>query len=192
MWKMKVLIACEESGIIREAFKKLGHDAWSCDLLDTAIPGNHIKDDIMNVLRHGGREWDLVIAHPYCTHTAVSGARWFKDKQEKQKKAIQFFMFFTTLQTRKVAIEHPISIMSRIYRKPDQIIQPHQFGHGECKAICLWLRGLPLLIPTKIVSGREQRIWKMPPSKDRSKLRSKTYPGMAKAMAEQWGTNKPK
>ncbi len=182
---MKVLIACEESGIVREAFKKLGHDAWSCDLLDTAIIGNHIKDDVRNHLEG----WDLIIAHPYCTHTAVSGARWFKQKIKdgRQKKAIEFFMMFVNAPCEKIAVEHPISIMSTIFQKPNQIIQPYEFGHGEKKATCLWLKGLPLLKPTEIVNGREQRIWKMPPSANRTKLRSKTYFGIAKAMAEQWG-----
>ncbi len=182
---MKILIACEESGIVRDAFAKLGHDAWSCDLLPTDIPGNHIKDDVRKHLEG----WDLIIAHPYCTHTAISGARWFnqKVKDGRQKKAIEFFMMFVNAPCDKICIEHPISIMSRIYRKPDQIIQPWMFGHGEVKRTCFWLKNLPLLKSTKIVNGREARIHKMPPSKDRSKLRSRTYLGIAKAMAEQWG-----
>jgi site-specific DNA-cytosine methylase len=188
---MKVLVACEESQEVCKAFRDLGHEAYSCDLKPCSggHPEWYIQDDIMNVLRHGGEEWDLIIAHPYCTHTSVSGARWFAQKRKdgRQQEAIRFFMFFTTLKCEKVAIEHPISIMSSEYRKPDQIIQPYMFGHGETKATCLWLKGLPKLKPTDIVEGREQKIWKMPPSKDRAELRSKTYPGIAKAMAQQWG-----
>ena len=185
---MKVLIACEYSGIIREEFNKLNHDAWSCDLLETEIPGKHIIGDVRKVIL--SKHWDLMIAHPPCTHLSVSGARWFKEKQKdgRQQKAIDFFMFFTLTRIKKVCIENPISIMSTRYRKPNQIIQPYQFGHGETKSTCLWLEGLPLLKPTNIVEGREQRIWKMPPGKDRAKLRSKTYLGIAKAMAEQWNT----
>lgn len=183
---MKVLIACEFSGIIRDAFVKHGHDAWSCDLLPSDILGQHIQDD---VLRHLEDDWDLFIAHPYCTHTAVSGAKWFKQKQKdyRQQKAIVFFMQLALAPIKKICIEHPISIMSTIWRKPDQIIQPYQFGHGETKATCIWIKNLPLLIPTKIVSGREHKIHKMPPSKNRGYLRSKTYQGIANAMAEQWG-----
>lgn len=177
---MKVLIACEFSGIVRDAFIDKGHDAWSCDLLPTERPGNHYQCDIRNVLN---MKWDLVIAHPPCTDLSVSGARWFKDKD--QQPAIKFFMIFTKLSC-KWAIENPIGIMSTRFRKPDQIIQPWQFGHGETKATCLWLSGLPKLKPTNIVDGREGKIWKMPPSKDRAKLRSLTYTGIAKAMAEQW------
>ncbi len=186
---MKVLIACEFSGIVREAFKAKGHDAWSCDLLSTEIPGQHIQNDVLATLNDG---WDLMIAHPPCTHLAVSGARWFKEKQKEQWDAIKFFMAFAefadrNLKVTKVCIENPVSIMSTIYRKPDQIIQPWQFGHGETKATCLWLSGLTLLKPTEIVSGREARIHKMAPSKDRWKERSRTFQGIANAMAEQWG-----
>lgn len=182
---MNVLIACEYSGIVREAFKNLGHNAWSCDLLDTDIPGNHIKD---NVLNHLENEWDLMIAHPPCDNLAVSGARWFKEKQAdyRQQKSIVFFMQLALANIPKIAVENPIGIMSTIWRKPNQIIQPWQFGHGETKATCLWLKGLPNLQPTNIVDGREQRIFKMPPSKDRWKLRSKTFDGIAEAMAIQW------
>jgi site-specific DNA-cytosine methylase len=184
---MKVLVACEFSGVVREAFKARGHDAWSCDLLPTEIPGQHIQDNILNVLRHGGADWDLVIAHPPCTHLAVSGARWFKGKEKEQQEAIWFFEFFTRLKTFKVCIENPISIMSRVYRKPDQIIQPWMFGHGETKATCLWLKNLPKLIPTDLVEGREQRVFKEPPRPERWKNRSRTYKGIAEAMASQWG-----
>jgi site-specific DNA-cytosine methylase len=181
---VNILIACEFSGIVREAFNKKGHDAWSCDLFPTDIEGKHIQSDISNVLRWN---WDLMIAHPPCTHLAVSGARWFKDKQEEQKEAINFFMKLVNAPIKKICVENPVSIMSTKYRKPDQIIQPWQFGHGETKATCLWLKNLPLLQPSTIVEGRENRIHKMPPSKDRGKLRSITYQGIADAMVEQWG-----
>src|SRR5678810_1187609 len=152
---MKVLIACEFSGIVRDAFKEKGHDAWSCDLLDTEIPGQHIKDDVLKVLNHG---WDLMIAHPPCTHLSVTGARWFKDKKEEQEQALEFVRQLLNAPIEKIALENPISIISTRVRKPDQIIQPWQFGHGETKATCLWLKGLPLLVPTDIVSGREARV----------------------------------
>lgn len=181
---MKVLIACEFSGIVREAFKRNNHNAWSCDLLPSEIPGQHIQEDVLNVLDEG---WDLMIAHPPCTHLAVSGARWFKDKQQEQKEAIGFFMELINAPIPKIAVENPISIMSSRYKKPDQIIQPWMFGHGETKATCLWIKDLPLLIPTNIVEGREQRIWKFPPSENRWKERSKTFHGIADAMATQWG-----
>lgn len=180
---MKVAILCEFSGIVRDAFIKKGHDAVSCDLLDTESPGPHIKGDLMNYDWSG---YDLIIAHPPCTHLAVSGARWFKDKQKEQKEAIDFFMWIAGQPVDKICIENPICIMSTKWRKPDQIIQPWQFGHGETKATCLWLKNLPKLKPTNIVEGREQRIWKLPPSKDRAKLRSKTFQGIADAMANQW------
>ena len=183
---MKVLIACEESQAVCIEFRKLGHEAWSCDLLPCSggHPEWHIQDDVSKHLEG----WDLVIAFPPCTHLAGSGARWFPEKRKdgRQQAAINFFMLFTKFLG-KIAIENPIGIMSTIYRKPDQIIQPWMFGHGETKATCLWLQGLPKLKPTNIVEGREQRIWKMPPSEDRAILRSKTYVGIAKAMAEQWG-----
>ena len=181
---MKVLIACEESGIVREAFKRLGHNAWSCDLLDTAIPGQHIKDDVLKHLEDG---WELMIAHPPCTYLAVSGARWFKGRCDKQLDALTFVEDLMNSPIEKICIENPISIISTHIRKPEQIIQPYMFGHGEVKRTCLWLKNLPLLKSTNIVTGREARIHKMPPSKDRAKLRSITYPGIAKAMAEQWG-----
>lgn len=181
---MKVLVACEFSGVVREAFRALGHNAWSCDLLPTDIPGNHIQGDVLDVLGDG---YDLMIAHPPCTHLAVSGARWFKYKQEEQKQAIDFFMQLINAPIKKIAVENPICIMSTRYRKPDQIIQPWQFGHGETKATCFWLKGLGKLTPTNIVEGREPRIHKLPPSKDRWKLRSVTYQGIAEAMATQWG-----
>ena len=183
---MRVLIGCEFSGIVSEAFRQRGHDAWSCDLLDTEIPGPHYKGDIRNVL---SKQWDIAIFHPPCTDLAVSGARYFKEKRAdgRQQAAIEFFLLLAQSEIPKTATENPISIMSTIYRKPDQIIQPWMFGHGEVKATCLWLKGLPALTPTNIVSGREARIHLMPPSADRWKNRSRTFPGIADAMAEQWG-----
>lgn len=181
---MNIIIACEYSGTVRDAFIEQGHNAHSCDLLPTDKPGPHYQGDIRDILYK--YKWDLMIAHPPCTHTAVSGARWFKNKQAEQKAAIEFFMMLANAPIKKIAIEHPISIMSNIYRKPDQIIQPWMFGHGETKATCLWLKNLPKLKPTNIVEGREQKIWKLPPTKDRWKLRSKTFEGIAKAMAQQW------
>jgi len=185
---MKALIACEESQAVTKEFRKLGHEAYSCDIVDCSggYPEWHIKSDVAAVLFY--QEWDIVVAFPPCTHLAVSGARWFKQKQAdgRQQKAIDFFMMFANYPCEKKSIEQPISIMSTRYRKPDQIIQPWQFGHGETKSTCLWLFGLPKLEPTNIVDGREQKVWKMPPSENRAKLRSKTYSGIAKAMAEQW------
>ena len=174
---MKVLVACEFSGVVREAFRSKGHDAWSCDLLTTEITGPHIQGNVLDQLT---RDWDLMIAHPPCTHLAVSGARWFKYKQKEQSLALD-------APIQKIALENPVSIISSKIRKPDQIIQPWQFGYGETKTTCLWLKSLPKLEPTDIVEGRENRIHRMPPSKDRWKKRSRFYPGIAKAMAEQWG-----
>ena len=181
---MKVLIACEFSGIVREAFKAKGHDALSCDLLPSEIPGNHYQGDVRDIIDNG---FDLMIAHPPCTHLAVSGARWFKDKKVEQKEALDFVRFLMDANIPKIAIENPISIISSHIRKPDQIIQPWQFGHGETKKTCLWLKNLPLLQPTNIVDGRKDRIHKLPPSENRWKERSRTYEGIAKAMADQWG-----
>ena len=181
---MKVLVACEISGRARDAFRALGHDAVSCDLLPSETPGPHIQGDVLNHLDDG---WDLMIAHPPCTHLAVSGARWFKDKQQEQKEAIAFFLKLVNAPIQRIAIENPVGIMSTKYRKPDQIIQPWQFGHGETKATCLWLKNLPKLVPTDIVDGRDQKVHRMPPSPDRGKNRSRTYQGIADAMAAQWG-----
>jgi len=183
---MRVLIACEFSGVVRDAFAKLGHYAMSCDLLPTESPGNHYQGDVLDILEDG---WDLMIAHPPCTHLAVSGARWFKDKQAEQADALKFVQTLLDAPIPKIALENPISIISSRIRKPDQIIQPWQFGHGETKATCLWLRGLKPLTPTNIVSGREARVHKLPPSEDRWKLRSKTFQGIADAMAQQWGNS---
>ena len=182
---LRVLVACEYSGTVREAFKDLGHYAMSCDLLDTEIPGEHYKGDVRDILFDG---WDIMIAHPPCTHLAVSGARWFKDKQREQAEALEFVGLLMNAPIPRIAIENPISIISSRIRKPDQIIQPWQFGHGETKSTCLWLKNLPKLEPTNIVEGREQRIWKMPPSKDRWKERSRTFTGIAEAMASQWAS----
>jgi len=181
---MNVLIACEFSGIVREAFKAKGHDALSCDLLPSEIPGNHYQGDVRDIIDNG---FDLMIAHPPCTHLAVSGARWFKDKKVEQKEALDFVRFLMDANIPKIAIENPISIISSHIRKPDQIIQPWQFGHGETKKTCLWLKNLPLLQPTNIVDGRKDRIHKLPPSETRWKERSRTYKGIAQAMADQWG-----
>lgn len=184
---MRVLVACEESQVVTIELRKLGHRAFSCDVLDCSggFPDWHLKGDVRKYLKNS---WDMIIAFPPCTDLAVSGARWFKEKalDGRQQASIDFFMMFAQLPCRKIAIENPIGIMSSIYRKPDQIIQPWQFGHGETKATCLWLKGLPKLIPTNIVSGREQKVWKMPPGPERAKLRSKTYEGIARAMASQW------
>lgn len=184
---MKILIACEFSGIVREAFKSNGHDAYSCDLLSSEIEGNHIQEDVLNILGDG---WHMMIAHPPCTHLAVSGARWFKDKIKEQIEALEFVKKLMNAPIEKICIENPISIISSKIRKPDQIIQPWQFGHGETKATCLWLKNLPILKPTDIVEGRIARIHNMPPSKERGKERSRTYIGIAKAMSEQWITKK--
>jgi site-specific DNA-cytosine methylase len=181
---MRVLVACEFSGVVRDAFKERGHDAWSCDLLPTETPGKHFQQDVLSILEDG---WDLLIAHPPCTHLAVSGARWFKEKQEEQKEALLFVRALLDAPVARIALENPVSIISSRVRKPNQIIQPWQFGHGETKATCLWLKGLPNLVPTNIVSGREARVHRMPPSPDRWKERSKTFTGIAQAMAAQWG-----
>lgn len=185
---MKVLIACEYSGRVRDAFRAAGHNAWSCDLLESERDdtGNHI---IGNVLEHLHAGWDLMIAHPPCTHLAVSGARHFEAKKAdgRQQESIDFFLALARAPIPRIAIENPVCIMSSVWRKPDQTIQPWMFGHGETKATCLWLKGLPHLVPTNIVPGREPRVHRMPPGPDRWKERSRTYEGIAAAMAEQWG-----
>lgn len=187
---MKVLIACEFSGIVREAFQRQGHDAWSCDLLPTEIPGNHLQCDVLTILDQG---WDLMIAHPPCTYLCNSGVRWLhKDKNRWIDLTVgaRFFNELMHAPIKKIAIENPIMhkhAMKIIEAKQSQVIQPWQFGHGETKATCLWLKYLPPLKPTKIVEGREQRLHRLPPSKDRWKLRSTTYQGIADAMAKQWG-----
>jgi hypothetical protein len=181
---VRVLIACEFSGIVRDAFIRHGHYAVSCDLLPCEQPGPHIQDDVLEHLNDG---WDLMIAHPPCTHLAVSGARWFKDKQEEQTKALIFVQKLLRCNIEKICVENPISVISTRIRKPNQIIQPWMFGHPETKATCLWLKNLPKLQPTNIVDGRENKVWKCPPGKDRWKIRSRTYLGIADAMSIQWG-----
>jgi site-specific DNA-cytosine methylase len=181
---VRVLVACEYSGTVRDAFAARGHDAWSCDLLPTERPGNHYQGDVFDIIDNS---WDLMIAHPPCTHLAVSGARWFKDKQIEQVEALDFVRRLLDAPIPRIALENPISIISSRIRKPDQIIQPWQFGHGETKATCLWLKNLPKLTPTNIVEGREARIHKMPPGPDHWKERSRTFEGIAQAMAAQWG-----
>lgn len=183
---MKVLVACEYSGKVRQAFIARGHYAMSCDLLPADDNSEfHYQGDVRDILQN---EWDLMICHPPCTHLAVSGARWFKDKQAEQAEALAFVSLLLNAPIPRIALENPISIISSKIRKPDQIIQPWQFGHGETKATCLWLKNLPTLTPTNVVDGREARIHKMPPSADRWKKRSETYQGIASAMAQQWGT----
>ena len=192
---MRVLVACEFSGIVRDAFRARGHDAWSCDLLPTERPGQHIQHDVhlyrfkveggpWSLLADG---WDLMVAHPPCTHLAVSGARWFKGKEREQKEALRFVEELLAAPIPRIALENPISIISSRIRKPDQIIQPWMFGHGETKATCLWLKNLPKLVPTNIVEGREARVHRASPGPDRWKERSRTLQGIADAMADQWG-----
>ncbi len=181
---MRVLIACEFSGAVRDAFLALGHDAMSCDILPTEKPGPHHQGDVRDVLGDG---WDLMIAHPPCTHLAVSGARWFKEKRAEQEDALAFVRILLDAPIPRIALENPVSIISSRIRKPDQTIQPWQFGHGETKATCLWLIGLPPLVPTDIVAGREARVHRMPPGPNRWRERSRTFPGIAAAMAAQWG-----
>jgi site-specific DNA-cytosine methylase len=181
---LNIIVACEFSGTVRDAFIAEGHTAISCDLLPTERPGNHIQGDIRTVDIAG---YDLLIAHPPCTYLASSGARWWKDRHQEQQEAIDFVKWIATLSVPKIAIENPIGKLSKAWRKPDQIIQPWQFGHGETKATCLWLKGLPVLQPTNIVDGRVPRIHWTSSSKMRWKLRSRTYEGIAQAMAQQWG-----
>lgn len=169
---MRVLVACEFSGIVRDAFRDLGHDAWSCDLLPTE--------------RALENPWDMIIAHPPCTLLTVAGARWWKGKEKEQEEAAKFAMAFERYAP-KVCTENPIGRLSTVWRKPEQIIQPWQFGHGETKATCLWLKNLPKLVPTKIVEGRTPRVHYASPGPDRWKERSRTLTGIANAMAEQWG-----
>ncbi len=192
---MKVLIACEFSGCVRDAFIARGHDAMSCDLLPTDVKGPHYQGNVLDLITE---EWDMLIAFPSCTHLCSSGARWWKDKKQEQQDAIDFVMRLWTFGVPKIAIENPIGILSGVWRKPNQIIQPWMFGHEETKATCLWLKGLPNLQPTNIVgpppknmTKEEKKKWNKvhyaSPGKDRWKIRSKTYAGVGKAMAEQWG-----
>jgi hypothetical protein len=181
---VRVLVACEFSGRVRDAFLRRGHNALSCDLLPTESPGPHYRGDVRDILSD---DWDLMIAHPPCTYLAASGARWFRYRRCEQDRALEFIRLLLDVPIPRIALENPIGVISTRIRKPDQIIQPWQFGHGETKATCLWLKNLPLLVPTNIVNGREERIHRLPPSKDRGKLRSITYSGIAEAMASQWG-----
>jgi len=183
---MKILIACEESQEVCKAFRYRGHEAFSCDILPCSggHPEWHIQDDVMNHLFKG---WDMMIAHPPCTYLAVSGARWFDTRRYEQMNALKFVKALMDAPIPKIAVENPISVISSAIRKPDQIIQPWMFGHEETKATCLWLKNLPLLKPTRIMQKREPKVHMMPPGKDRAKLRSKTYRGIARAMAQQWG-----
>jgi hypothetical protein len=183
--KMRVLIACEFSGIVRDSFCNKGHDAWSCDLIPTeGKKYRHIQGDVRKHLKDG---WDMLIAFVPCTRLCVSGARWFKEYLDEQEQAVGFFLRMAHAPIERICIENPVGIMSTWWRKPDQIIQPWQFGHGETKATCLWVKNLPLLKPTNIVSGRRARVHMEPPSKERWKNRSRTYYGIAQAMADQWG-----
>lgn len=202
---MRVLVACEFSGIVRNAFAAKGHDAWSCDLLPTEQPGNHIEGDVLEILNDG---WDLMIAHPPCTHLAVSGAAWFEKKMVEQRMAIYFFLALANAPIKKICIENPVCIMSTFWRKPDQIVQPYYFGDEFQKTTCLWLKNLPKLVHAKqkdmfrekthvfkgnmieYESGRRMPEWyaglyNVKPS-ERSKIRSRTFSGIAEAMAEQW------
>ncbi len=184
---MRVLIACEFSGEVRRAFRAAGHEAWSCDLMPADDGGQHIQGDALEIAAMPG--WDILIAHPPCTHLAVSGSRWFPSKREsgEQRQAVEFFLAMARMPAPRIAIENPVCIMSSVWREPDQVIQPWMFGHGETKATCLWLKGLPPLVPTKLVQGRYPRVHLMPPGPNRWKERSRTYAGIAQAMAEQWG-----
>lgn len=181
---MKVIIDCERSGIVREAFKRRGHDAWSCDLEPTEIPGNHYQCDMRDI---DYSQFDLVIAHPDCTDLAGSGARWWSEKEWEQGIALGIFQWLLDLPVARIAVENPVGIVSSVIRPPDQYIQPWQFGHGETKKTGLWLKNLPLLQPTNIVDGRYGRVWREGPSPERKMNRSRTYQGIADAMAEQWG-----
>jgi len=196
---MKVLIGCEFSGTVRDAFIDQGHHAVSCDLLPTEKPGPHYLGDVFKAIE--SESWDLAIFHPPCTYLTVSANKWMKDqpprksgalvgdeRREAQKYAIEFFMKLWNCGIPRIAIENPIGVMSSVFREPDQILQPWMFGHGETKATCIWSRGLPKLVPTNTVRGREQRLHFLPKTDDRWAIRSKTFPGIAKAMATQWGS----
>jgi len=185
---LRVLIACEYSGRVRDAFRRHGHDAWSCDLLECEADCRwHYQAPVEEVLDRG---WDLMIAHPPCTHLAVSGSRHFHRKQREQAEALDFVRLLMDAPIPRWCIENPVSIISTAIRQPDQIIQPWQFGHGETKATCLWLQNLPCLKSTDVVEGREPRIHMMPPGPTRWKERSRTFEGIAAAMGDQWGANK--
>jgi hypothetical protein len=181
---MRILIGCEFSGVVRDAFIKKGHDVVSCDLLDSEKPGPHIKGDVLKILDKG---WDMAIFHPPCTHLAASGARWFKDKKKEQEEALNFVRLLLAAPIEKIALENPVGIIATRIRKSDQIIQPYMFGDPFMKTTCLWLKNLSPLYPTNIVEGREQKCWKESKSPERWKNRSRTYSGIAEAMSNQWG-----
>jgi len=182
---MRVLVACEFSGIVRDCFRQRGHDAVSCDLLASETPGPHIQGDVMSL---DLSDYDLMIAHPPCTYLAVSGARWFAYRQQEQRDALAFVQWLMNAPVDRIAIENPVSVISSRIRKPDQIVQPWMFGHGETKATCFWLKNLWPLVPTNVVDGRKGRVHHEAPSPERWKNRSRTLPGIAAAMAEQWGS----
>jgi hypothetical protein len=181
---MRILVACEFSGILREAFRRKGHEAWSCDILPSEKDGPHIKGD---VLKHLDEDWDLMVAFPPCTHLCSSGARWFKHKKKEQEQAIDFVRQLAAAPVPKIAIENPVGVLSTRWRKPDQYVQPWWFGHGEVKTTCLWLKNLSPLIPTNSVNGREPRVHYASPKPDRWKERSRILTGFAEAIAAQWG-----
>lgn len=185
---MKVLIGCEFSGVVRRAFRALGHDAWSCDLLPSEDHSPfHVQGDVQSLM---SEEWDLAVFHPPCRYLAVSGARWFANRRVEQAEALDFVRLLMSADIPRIAVENPISIISSHIRRPDQIIQPWQYGHGETKATCLWLKNLPLLTATTVVEGREARVHHLPPSPERWRERSRTYAGIASAMAAQWSGRK--
>ena len=186
---MKVLVACEYSGNVRDAFIKKGHEAMSCDLMDTDVAGPHYKGDVFDIINDG---WDLMIAHPPCTFLCTSGARWLNDhrypnRRKDREEAAEFFMKLYNSNIPKVCCENPVGYMTPYFRKPDQYVKPYEYGHPTTKKTGLWLKNLPKLASTDVVEGRENRVWKMPPSVDRWKERSRTYQGIAAAMAAQWG-----
>ena len=199
---MRILVCCEFSGVVRRAFRERGHDAWSCDLLAAEDHSeHHIVGDALRVIANPPPDlrlpmWELLICHPPCTHLAVSGARWFKDKRVEQEQALDFVRSLLAARCSRIALENPVSIISSHIRKPDQIIQPWMFGHRETKATCLWLKGLPELVPTDVVGPPRTpaekiefaKVHRMPPGPDRWRERSRTYEGLARAMAEQWGS----
>lgn len=195
---LNVLVGCEYSGAVRDAFVAAGHRAMSCDLLPTEAPGPHYRGDVRDLLDD---DWDLAIFHPPCTYLSSSGARWLyetpknprpgvlygADRLEARGQSVEFIRELLSAPIPYIAVENPQGMLSSLFREPDQYVEPWQFGHGETKKTGLWLKGLPHLTPTEVVEGREGRVWRMPPSEDRWKLRSLTYPGIARAMAEQWG-----
>ena len=181
---MKILVACEYSGRVRDAFIAAGHEAVSCDLLPTEIDGPHYLGQVEDIIGDG---WDLMVAHPPCTYLAASGARWWSGRRAEQADALAFVRLLLDAPIDRIALENPIGCISTRIRKPEQIIHPWQFGHGETKTTCLWLKGLPPLVPTNVVTGREPRVHRMAPGPDRWKERSRTYTGIAAAMAAQWG-----